>query len=139
MEMSCLDRCFVEMNVALNNCPCGPNCPDGCPCPDYNCESPNGQNNTIMVVYNYFTMPVMLDVSGKLTEVGGFDIPDGTGSYSSCSFILNGLMMIVGGDTLEPYVRQISIVESCRMRRIGQCFEKTCIRKTDSISYIEFF
>lgn len=47
-----------------------------------------------------------------------FLFQSGTGAYGSCSALINGAMMIFGGDTL-PYVNQISVVESCQLRRIG--------------------
>ena len=57
-----------------------------------------------------------------LSEVDGFHYERGSGSWYSCSFILNGIMTIVGGDANngEYIQRQISVVESCQLRLIGQ-------------------
>ena len=42
-----------------------------------------------------------------------------TGSYLSCSAIINGRMTIFGGSLYNPYKNQISVIESCRLTRVG--------------------
>ena len=49
--------------------------------------------------------------------VDNFIYGTNTGSYSSCSSIINGLMVIFGGH--DDFKNQISIVESCQLRRLG--------------------
>ena len=51
-----------------------------------------------------------------------FTFEFGTGSYASCSFVQGGNMYIAGGDYYSSgsYSQQLSIVESCRLTRIGQ-------------------
>ena len=56
---------------------------------------------------------------GFLAYPTEFQFGDGSGSFGSCSFILNGNMMIVGGDDIYDFSNQISIVEDCGLRRIG--------------------
>ena len=58
-------------------------------------------------------------VLGELSEVFHFQFEPTTGSDWSCSAVINGLMMIFGGDEDFPYSNQISIVESCTLRRLG--------------------
>ena len=55
---------------------------------------------------------------GSLTEVE-FSFSDQTGSDYSCSTVINGKSIIFGGDSRRPYTNQISLVENCRLTRIG--------------------
>ena len=55
-----------------------------------------------------------------MTEIDEFSFEPDTGSYLSCSFVLNGIMFIVGGYSNRDFTRQISIVESCRINKVGQ-------------------
>ena len=55
---------------------------------------------------------------GNLTEVDSFSYTYETGSHWSCSATINGQMMIFGG-RYSPYDNQISVVEDCRLTRIG--------------------
>ena len=59
----------------------------------------------------------------RLNQAGGLDVLDdfafdASGSYRSCGAVINGLMLIFGGDE-TGIERQISIVESCQLRRVG--------------------
>ena len=49
-----------------------------------------------------------------------FEFGEGTGSYRSCSAVLNGKMMIFGGHPSYDYKDQISQVIGCRLERIGK-------------------
>lgn len=44
---------------------------------------------------------------------------EGTGSSYSCSTTVNGQMLIFGGQLNSAFENQISVVESCGLRRIG--------------------
>ena len=56
-----------------------------------------------------------------MTELDEFNVERGTGAWYSCSVVQNGIMIIFGGDSyFTNHGRQISIVESCRLYRIGQ-------------------
>jgi len=55
--------------------------------------------------------------SGKLTSEFQFGQSESTGSYASCSTVINGLMMIFGGT--GDFESQLSVVESCGLRRLG--------------------
>ena len=44
---------------------------------------------------------------------------DNTGAVYSCSVILEGKMLIFGGDGWGPHSDQISQVDNCALRRIG--------------------
>ena len=57
---------------------------------------------------------------GSVTKLDTFTFDEGSGSYSSCSFVQNDKMYIVGGDRYRDLDRQISIVESCRLRKVGE-------------------
>ena len=57
--------------------------------------------------------------SGKLTSEFQFGQSASTGSYVSCSTVINGLMMIFGGYPNSDFNNQISVVESCGLRRLG--------------------
>ena len=57
--------------------------------------------------------------SGTLTSEFQFGQSESTGSYRSCSTVINGLMMIFGGDSNSDFDNQISVVESCGLRRLG--------------------
>ena len=58
----------------------------------------------------------MIYILGSLTEVE-FSFSDQTGSWGSCSTVINGKSFIFGGyDLLSS---QISLVEDCRLTRIG--------------------
>ena len=65
---------------------------------------------------------------GELNLMEDFTFGTGTGSGYSCSAVINGLMMIFGGS--DSAVKQISIVESCWLRRLGELpmefFEGAC-------------
>ena len=57
----------------------------------------------------------------KMMASYDFTFGIGTGAYSSCSATINGKMMIFGGSEIGdlPFKNQISIVESCQLRRLG--------------------
>ena len=59
----------------------------------------------------------MISILGNLTDLDSFSFSFETGSLNSCSTIINGQMMIFGGNS--PYNTQISLVEECRLTRIG--------------------
>ena len=48
-----------------------------------------------------------------------FEFGEGTGSFASCSAVLEGKMMIFGGSS-STYNGQISQVIGCRLERVGQ-------------------
>ena len=48
-----------------------------------------------------------------------FQLEEETGSYFSCSTMANGLMMIFGGTNNVDYDKQISVVDSCGLKRVG--------------------
>ena len=52
-------------------------------------------------------------------DTDGFQMDDNTGAEWSCSFMLNGRMMIVGGDSMGRHSDQLSVVESCSLHRVG--------------------
>ena len=56
-------------------------------------------------------------ILGSLTEVE-FSFSDQTGSYGSCSTVINGKSIIFGGFR-SSFQNQISLVENCRLTRIG--------------------
>ena len=56
-----------------------------------------------------------------MRKAENFQFETGTGSDASCSFVQNGIMYIVGGYS-ENYNSQISIVENCRLNRVGELF-----------------
>ena len=63
-----------------------------------------------------------LFILGELDLIDQFTYGETTGSYLSCSAVIHGLMMIFGGHTLgsgKSFIKQISIVESCQLRRLG--------------------
>ena len=55
---------------------------------------------------------------GNASEIE-FEFEFQTGAYDSCSTVQNGLMFVFGGTSGSDYENQISIVEDCRLRRIG--------------------
>ena len=84
-------------------------------------------NNSIVVInqfeyqYDKFNIPALVDSSGTLSKLSNFDTPTGTGSYFSCSFTINGIMVVVGGSEFKAkeITRQISVVDDCGLRRVG--------------------
>jgi len=56
-------------------------------------------------------------ILGSLKEVE-FSFSDQTGSYCSCSTVINGKSIIFGG-LYSSFKNQISLVEDCRLTRIG--------------------
>jgi len=56
-------------------------------------------------------------ILGSLAEVE-FSFSNETGSSGSCSTVINGKIIIFGG-SLEPFKNQVSLVEDCRLTRIG--------------------
>jgi len=64
--------------------------------------------------------PVLFDKSGHLTELNRFRFRQNTGAIRSCSLIHDGVMYIVGGKLGSNYDKQISILESCQLRQVGQ-------------------
>jgi len=63
---------------------------------------------------------VLLYVLDELSNVDGFTFGENTGVQYSCSAVISGMMMVFGGSNGYPYKNQISVVESCQLRRIGQ-------------------
>jgi len=57
-------------------------------------------------------------ILGSLTEVE-FSFSDQTGAYGSCSTVINGKSIILGGDNDHSFKNQISLVKDCRLTRIG--------------------
>lgn len=94
---------------------------DGCPCENYDCYNhPSKENDkSILVVYKWDgRQPIMVDRSGNRHPIPHFSVEYGTGAYGSCSALLNGRMLLFGGE--HSYIStQIAAVESCRLRRIG--------------------
>ena len=58
-------------------------------------------------------------ILGEVDLVDNFSYGENTGSWHSCSTTINGIMMIYGSQMTTDFQTQISIVESCRLRRIG--------------------
>jgi len=84
-------------------------------------SNPDQFNDTIIVFNEYYSSnsPVLLDIGSDFSlELEGFQFGRETGNYGSCSFVQNGIMYIVGGNGGE-FDQQISTVESCRLRKIG--------------------
>ena len=61
----------------------------------------------------------LIYILDELTKIDGFTFGENTGVSRSCSTVINGIMTIFGGYD-SPYKNQISIVESCQLRRIGE-------------------
>ena len=57
-----------------------------------------------------------------MTTINDFTFGDETGIWNSCSATINGKMMIFGG--AKELGRQISIVESCQLKRVSSLFEE---------------
>ena len=56
-----------------------------------------------------------------MKNVTGFTYGNGTGALGACSFTQRGIMYVVGGDPFwVSDERQISILESCRLRKIHE-------------------
>ena len=64
-------------------------------------------------------------------------------THRTCSFLQSGVMFIIGGDDDQDYSRQISIVESCRLTKVGQLpynFHKgACNNYKNDFGYEEAF
>lgn len=60
----------------------------------------------------------MFDPSGVLATKDKFEWADETGSYQSCSVMMDGKMIIFGG-FVEPFGNQISEVSNCALNRVG--------------------
>lgn len=54
-----------------------------------------------------------------LTSLSQFVFDENTGAKYSCSAMVGGEMMIFGGSSSAGYTNQISIVQSCRLKRVG--------------------
>jgi len=65
------------------------------------------------------TASLLILYLGNLIELDYFSFTYETGSYYSCSATINGQMMIFGGNLGYSYSNQISLVENCRLTRIG--------------------
>jgi len=82
----------------------------------------NKAADSILVVYrNGANLPVMLDGAGQLINEDQFVFATDTGSYWSCSVVHDGQMLIIGGRGTDEQrsAKQISVLDSCRLRRIG--------------------
>ena len=83
--------------------------------------------NATMLVINtpesLITSPYLIDLYGEMHDPQNFVFDEGTGSYFSCSVVLNGQMLILGGQMFESMQSQISTVESsfssCRLHLLG--------------------
>ena len=145
-DNACFQTCAREYAENLKNCPCQENCPTGCPCPDYQCpatttgpsttttalattstsattttttETTTSANlNTWILVLNTrysSNKPLIIDGKGRSKETE-FTYGSETEVHGSCSIIWQGAMYIFGGYT---YRRQISVVDQCRLTKIG--------------------
>ena len=106
----------------MEDCPCHENCPLGCEnCDSWVCvPSPSTSDKIFIVHNNEGNVPVLFDDSGAVAEVNQFKFEQGTGSFRSCSAVINGRMLIFGGLIGYTYdVKQISEVKSCSITRIG--------------------
>ena len=74
---------------------------------------------------------------GEFTQVENFHFDVGAGSDWSCSAVINGQMTIFGGNEQKLYSTQISVVESCQLRRLGT-LPMTPFFRTDSLLYQKF-
>ena len=73
----------------------------------------------MFVLYQFDeNIPVLLQPSGALTRIEKFEIGAKTGAFRVCSVLLNGVMMVFGG-VAKPIDNQISVIENCGLRRIG--------------------
>ena len=122
----CDAECVRQGFFCCEICPCHGSCPLGCDdCNSWACGSCIGSdsekcnNDTILVVYHKMAGPVLLQQDDTLVEIPQFTFEDGTGSDHSCSIVINGRMILFGGYDHDPYKNQISEVEYCRLRRIG--------------------
>ena len=61
------------------------------------------------------SVPLIIDGMGDSKQID-FTYESGTGACGLCSIIWEGMMYIFGGDT---YHRQISVVDQCRLTKIG--------------------
>ena len=59
---------------------------------------------------------MIIDGRGKSKEIG-FKYGSGTEVFNSCSIVWRGQMVVFGGD---KYRRQISVVEECKLTKIGK-------------------
>ena len=73
------------------------------------------------MIQNWFNIEpkwkLKIYILGRLTEVG-FSFSDQTGSFLSCSTVINGKSIIFGG-YYSSFKKQISLVKDCRLTRIG--------------------
>ena len=98
----------------MKNCPCQENCPTGCPCSDYQC--PNSHSWILVLnTREASNVPLIIDGNGQSKEIE-FAYGSETETDSTCSIIWRGSMYVLGGDT---YKTQISLVDRCRLEKIG--------------------
>ena len=126
-KSGCVSTCNRVFNEQLMNCPCNANCPKGCPCPDYECQitttlattttKSDKQAVLILNTENALNIPLLTDLDGHVEKVN-FRYGERTGVESSCSVVFNGRAYVYGGSTGDSR-RQISLVDSCELTRVG--------------------
>ena len=71
------------------------------------------------IIKNYQKLSKIIN-SGNVTDLTAqFNFEYETGAFLSCSTVQNGIMFVFGGYFSYDYKDQISIVEDCRLRRVG--------------------
>ena len=115
-DSSCMSNCNREYDSQLISCPCNANCSNGCPCPNYECTKPKSAV-LILNTANDLNIPLITDMDGRVEPVN-FQYGPFTEAEGSCSIVFKGRAFVYGGAGIEQW-RQISVVDSCQLTRVG--------------------
>ena len=137
----CVQQCNREYEENRVNCPCQENCPEGCPCPAYECPT-GSQSSWVLPLNTYWKSndftTLIIDGFGRSKKIN-FSYDSKTEVSGSCSVVWHGKMYVFGG---LVYNRQISMVEDCRLKLVGQLpFGMSlgaCSQRDNEVIYICF-
>ena len=144
-DVQCLTDCARDLDLNMLECPCMKNCPYGCPCDNYQCQQTTTQTTTtttasttlittttttttttanpntsilILSTRYYNTKPVLTDSTGQTDTNLGFTYDEDAIVHQSCSVTFKNQHFVYGGNDNYSY-RQISRIDGCQLRRIG--------------------
>jgi len=117
-DESCKQSCVNLFEAQYESCPCQDDCRFGCPCDSFNCQ-PDKKSVLVLNTSLSSNKPVLIKFDGGVEEKLDFTMGTDTSALRSCSATLNGESFVFGGYG-TPQNKQISKIEGCSLKRIGE-------------------
>ena len=87
-------------------------------------------------------VPVLTDATGRVDRDLAFTFAKNTSVLNSCSVTFKNQHYVYGGYVYDGYERQISRIDGCRLRRIGDLpfdhYKGACTAVNDNLIYLCF-